>query len=114
MKLKLRRMLHREHDDWFGSLSGGQRAKVELIRKVFMRRRCPGVLLLDEAFAALDPKSKRLVQSKLRGFCPRSVLLVIYHQDAESACVPAGGFFDDNLRFDGGSAALVGTCDSGN
>jgi ABC-type transport system involved in cytochrome bd biosynthesis fused ATPase/permease subunit len=107
---KLRELLHREHEDWYASLSGGQRAKVEIIRKVFLRPQCPGVLLIDEAFAALDPKSKGLVQTMLRRFCANSVLLVIYHQDAEQDCVPAGGFFDDNLRFEGGLAKLVGTC----
>jgi ABC-type nitrate/sulfonate/bicarbonate transport system ATPase subunit len=106
----LRALLEREHDDWYSSLSGGQRAKVELIRKVFLRPECPGVLLIDEAFAALDPKSKGVVQTMLRQRCSKSVLLVIYHQDAEQECVPAGGFFDDNLRFEGGHARLVGTC----
>merc|ERR1719326_2140291 len=54
--------LHAEVDDWYGTLSGGQRGKAEFIRQVFLKDHCPGVLVIDEAFAPLDPKSKMLVQ----------------------------------------------------
>lgn len=37
--------LHEEKEDWFSQLSGGQKGKVELVRKVFLRSRCPSVLL---------------------------------------------------------------------
>ncbi|CAK0832313.1 unnamed protein product, partial [Prorocentrum cordatum] len=55
-----------EREDWYGELSGGEKCKVEFIRKVFLRPRCPSVLLIDEAFAPLDPASKRSVQEKLK------------------------------------------------
>jgi len=73
--------LLREHEDWSGAMSGGQRVKLELIRSVFIRRECPDVLLLDEALAPLDPHSKRLVMRRLRVFCAASLVLVVYHAE---------------------------------
>ena len=55
-----------EHDDYCSTLSGGQRAKLELISQVFLKPRCPALLLLDEAFAPLDPASKQVVMRRLR------------------------------------------------
>ncbi len=40
--------LQTEKEDWFGELSGGQKSKVELVRKVFLRDFCPSVLLIGE------------------------------------------------------------------
>lgn len=37
--------LQEEKEDWFSELSGGQKSKVELVRKVFLREACPSVLL---------------------------------------------------------------------
>mmetsp|Transcript_86305 Transcript_86305/g.252501 ORF Transcript_86305/g.252501 Transcript_86305/m.252501 type:complete len:815 (+) Transcript_86305:48-2492(+) len=102
--------LDTETEDWYGMLSGGQRGKVEFIRKVFLRDRCPGVLLIDEAFAPLDPKSKQLVQQKLKEFCADSVILVIYHGGASENCVPSDNFFDESVHFSNGTATLVPTC----
>jgi len=102
--------LHEEMEDWYGALSGGQRGKVEFIRKVFLRERCPGVLLIDEAFAPLDPNSKMLVQRKLKEFCTDSVVLVIYHGGSRETCVTAEGFFDEALHFGNSTASLTATC----
>jgi len=103
--------LHEEQQDWYGTLSGGQRVKAELIRKVFLRERCPGVLLVDEAFAPLDPPSKTAVQRMMKEFCPDSLLLVIYHQDADESCLTSkGSFFDENLHFGNGTAVLTKRC----
>lgn len=99
-----------EMEDWYGTLSGGQRGKVEFIRKVFLRENCPKVLLIDEAFAPLDPKSKVLVQRKLKDFCTDSLILVIYHGGASESCVPSDGFFDESLHFHNGTASLAATC----
>ena len=105
--------LQEEKEDWFNELSGGQKSKVELVRKVFLRDECPSVLLVDETMAPLDPTSKSQVMSKLKAFCNKSVVLVIYHTDvgrveatdddtpeAASAeeCVPSNNFFDHNLH----------------
>lgn len=105
--------LQEEKEDWFNELSGGQKSKVELVRKVFLRDECPSVLLVDETMAPLDPTSKSQVMSKLKEFCDKSVVLVIYHTDvgrveatdddtpeAASAeeCVPSNNFFDHNLH----------------
>jgi ABC-type multidrug transport system ATPase subunit len=72
-------------DNWFGSLSGGQRAKADFIRSVFLRPACPSLLLVDEGFAALDPASKALVHAKLKAFCQHSLVLCIYHTDSAAS-----------------------------
>lgn len=99
--------LHEEADDWYSTFSGGQRVKVELIRKVFLKEKCPGVLLIDEAFAPLDPSSKAVVQKMMKTFCAESLLLVIYHSDTNEALSVGGdGFFDETLHFSNGTASL--------
>mmetsp|Transcript_10613 Transcript_10613/g.19597 ORF Transcript_10613/g.19597 Transcript_10613/m.19597 type:complete len:828 (-) Transcript_10613:18-2501(-) len=102
--------LHAEVDDWYSTLSGGQRGKVEFMRKVFLRATCPEILIIDEAFAPLDPRSKMLVQQKLKDFCKSSLTLVIYHSDASEKCVSGGDFFDENLHFGNGTASLIPVC----
>eukprot|EP00927_Polykrikos_kofoidii_P070980 TRINITY_DN67331_c0_g1_i1.p1 TRINITY_DN67331_c0_g1~~TRINITY_DN67331_c0_g1_i1.p1 ORF type:complete len:875 (+),score=128.68 TRINITY_DN67331_c0_g1_i1:94-2625(+) len=110
--------LHEEHEDWYGSMSGGQRAKVEIVRKVFLQKSCPRVLLLDEAFAALDKASKAVVQQKLKSFCSSSLVLAIYHTDgaggnsslSDGVCASGGGFFDEHIHFESGTATLAGRC----
>eukprot|EP00811_Abedinium_folium_P008068 NODE_1744_length_2387_cov_6.468584.p1 GENE.NODE_1744_length_2387_cov_6.468584~~NODE_1744_length_2387_cov_6.468584.p1 ORF type:complete len:686 (-),score=199.43 NODE_1744_length_2387_cov_6.468584:329-2110(-) len=102
--------LEAERDDWYSELSGGQRLKAEFIREVFMRDTCPDILLLDETFAALDPAARATIQAKLRAFCSHSVVLVVHHSDREQRCLVAGGFFDGNLHFANGTAALFEMC----
>jgi ABC-type Mn2+/Zn2+ transport system ATPase subunit len=93
-------------EDWFSDLSGGQKSKVELVRKVFLHEKCPSVLLIDETMAPLDPSSKSLVMSKLKAFCNESVVIVIYHTDVQSdenggqECVPSNNFFDQNIHLE--------------
>ena len=101
---------------------------MEFIRSVFLRKQCPPILLIDEAFAPLDPAAKRLVQDKLKAFCAQSVVLVIYHAESTggnaveegrclnafgtASCVQGRGFFDRELRFEqhkeGGGTATEG------
>lgn len=102
--------LSAEKEDWYSELSGGEKCKVEFIRKVFLRERCPPVLLIDEAFAPLDPASKVAVQAKLKSFCSESTVLVVYHGGEAERCLQGEGFFDDNLHFANGTASLVGLC----
>lgn len=102
--------LYEEKEDWCSELSGGQRVKVELMRKVFLKSECPGVLLLDEAFAPLDPDSKASVQLHIKEACASSLVLAIMHTDAGESCVRGGGFFDGNLHFENNTAQLVDTC----
>jgi energy-coupling factor transporter ATP-binding protein EcfA2 len=101
--------LEEEKEDWFNDLSGGQKSKVELVRKVFLMDECPHVLLIDETMAPLDPRSKSLVMAKIKSFCAGSVVIVIYHTDVgrdkeseESGevieCVPSNDFFDGNIH----------------
>ena len=110
-RAKLFSDLQEEKEDWFGDLSGGQKSKVELVRKVFLHDYCPKVLLIDETMAPLDPASKSLVMGKLKAFCRDSVVLVIYHTDVGRSvsggegeeqvkieCVPSNNFFHHNLH----------------
>ena len=111
-------------DDWFSDLSGGQKSKVELVRKVFLSDQCPGILLIDETFAPLDPESKNLVMQKLKSFCSDSVVLVIYHADVkvvegsedneemsdDSACVESSNFFSSNIHVENGSLFIRPVC----
>jgi len=118
----LKEELLQEKEDWFSDLSGGQKSKVELVRKVFLHDKCPQVLLIDETFAPLDPESKMLVMGKLKRFCSKSIVLVIYHADVkveefgvddgnnEDVCVPSSNFFDDNLHIDDGIFNLRAVC----
>lgn len=88
-----------------------------------MADECPKVLLIDETFAPLDPESKSIVMAKLKSFCSKSFVLVIYHADVGSdestenssnqtdlACLPASSFFDDNLHVENGSFYLRPIC----
>ena len=117
---ELHETLLREHDDYCGTLSGGQRAKLDLIAQVFLRAACPAVVLLDEAFAPLDPASKALVMRQLRESCPASLVLVIYHGDetgdeeeaaegdgAEGAAAAAAETGSDAAAAEGAAAAAA-------
>ena len=83
-----------EADDYCGGLSGGQRAKLEVIRSVFLHPACPPLLLLDEPFAALDAHSKTALMHKLQRFCTESVVIVVYHpeRDDDNVCDSQRGF----------------------
>lgn len=89
-------------EDWYGELSGGERCKVEFIQKVFLRDECPPILLIDEAFAPLDPASSRHLKQKLKLFCFKSLVLVVEHGTGRLD----GSFFDDELQFANGTATL--------
>lgn len=115
----IQKELQEEKEDWFGDLSGGQKSKVELVRKVFLQESCPDLLLIDETMAPLDPSSKAHVMAKLKDFCKDSVILVIYHTDvgrevgeAGNAveCVPSNNFFDYNIHLDKGLVQIKSTC----
>jgi ATPase subunit of ABC transporter with duplicated ATPase domains len=113
--------LQEEKEDWFGDLSGGQKSKVELTRKVFLQEKCQDVLLIDETMAPLDPDSKALVMAKLKEFCSESIIIVIYHTDVGRgsdtgsdeeylACVPSNNFFDENIHLEKGFVHVKKTC----
>lgn len=118
---KIQRDLQEEKEDWFSNLSGGQKSKVELVRKVFLHERCPDVLLIDETMAPLDPASKLLVMAKLKSFCAASVVIVIYHTDVGREvdiegrsvdCVPSTDFFDQNIHLVNGLISIRRTCEN--
>ena len=111
--------LEEEKEDWFNDLSGGQRSKVELVRKVFLMDECPNVLLIDETMAPLDPRSKALVMAQIKSFCAGSVVIVIYHTDVGTekekggetiGCVPSNNFFDGNIHVEDKQMNLRPVC----
>mmetsp|Transcript_24381 Transcript_24381/g.57387 ORF Transcript_24381/g.57387 Transcript_24381/m.57387 type:complete len:877 (-) Transcript_24381:2265-4895(-) len=111
--------LEEDKEDWFNDLSGGQRSKVELVRKVFLIDECPDVLLIDETMAPLDPQSKSLVMVRLKSFCAGSVVIVIYHTDVGREkekgdevvhCVPSNDFFDGNIHVENKMMKLRPLC----
>lgn len=113
--------LQEEKEDWFSDLSGGQKSKVELVRKVFLQEKCPDALLVDETMAPLDPESKSLVMAKLKQFCDESIIIVIYHTDVgrdtdsgpdkePETCVPSNNFFDANIHLEKGFVNIRKTC----
>ena len=83
-----------------GKLSGGQRQRVAIARA--MLKDAP-VLILDEATAALDNESERLVQDALEHLIPHRTTLVIAHRlsTVEHA--------DQVLVLDGGRLVEQGT-----
>jgi ABC-type glutathione transport system ATPase component len=120
--LRIMDELVEEKEDWFNDLSGGQRSKVELVRKVFLMDECPHVLLIDETMAPLDPRSKSLVMTQIKSFCAGSVVIVIYHTDVGREqegevgsgemveCVPSNDFFDGNIHVENKMMHLRPVC----
>ena len=90
--------LEQEKHHWASDLSGGQRIKVELIKNIFFKDKCPEVLLLDETFGPLDSTSRQSVQSKIQEFCGDSIIVAIHHTDPGD-CVGSMGFFDEVIQF---------------
>ncbi len=81
-------------------LSGGQRQRIAIARAVL--KDAP-VLILDEATAALDNESERLVQAALERLIPNRTTLIIAHR--LSTIMRA----DQVLVLDGGRIVEVGT-----
>lgn len=67
-----------------GELSGGQRQRVGLMRALMLK---PGVLLLDEPLAALDPMVRAALQTDLKAIFQelRATVILVTHDMAEAA-----------------------------
>ena len=126
-KNNLEKILGTRQHDWFSSLSGGQKSKVELVRRVLSGQTCPGIIFIDETLAPLDPSSKRTVMAQLKSECRRSLILVIYHADTQRDdttslhdthvvdtrdCVQSQDFFDANIHFENGTVRYRNLCDN--
>ena len=80
------------------ALSGGQRARISIARALVVR---PLLLIFDEATAALDPDTERVVLETLSRLRGRVTVLAISHQPA--LCEVA----DRVYRVEGGGARLL-------
>jgi len=89
-----------------GALSGGERQLVALARAL---ARQPAILLLDEPFSALDPRSRHLARRALRALYDerRFTVLQVTHDFAE-----AGMLGDVALVMDRGRVAQQGSPES--
>ncbi|MCO4769056.1 MAG: ATP-binding cassette domain-containing protein [Deltaproteobacteria bacterium] len=82
------------------TLSGGERRRVEVARTLLLR---PGVLLLDEPFAGLDPRGRKALQSGLERLPPRTALVMTDHaaDDLLALCERVVLLIDGGIVFDG-------------
>jgi ATP-binding cassette subfamily B protein len=91
-----------------GSLSGGQRQRIAIARAFLVN---PAILLLDEATAALDPASERVVQDALRALRHGRTTFIVAHRlhtvrDADRILVLDHG----RVVGDGTHDVLLATC----
>jgi ABC-type multidrug transport system fused ATPase/permease subunit len=91
-----------------GSLSGGQRQRIAIARAFLVN---PAILLLDEATAALDPASERVVQDALRALRRGRTTFIVAHRlhtvrDADRILVLDRG----RVVGDGPHDVLLATC----
>ena len=71
--------LNEQVGDRGSQLSGGERQRLILARALLRR---PGLMILDEATAALDPKSEEQLIDRLKSIEPRAAALVVAHRES--------------------------------
>jgi len=62
--------------DWYTVLSGGEKKKILIVSAIIKN---PDILILDEIFNGLDPKSIIIVQQMLKKHLPNALILVVDH-----------------------------------
>jgi ABC-type lipoprotein export system ATPase subunit len=102
--------LHQEHPNLYQSLSGGQIAKIELIKHVFLKEHCPKLLLIDEALSSLDNVAKNTIYDKLKIHCKESIVIVTHHLEPNANCVPSYDFFEAVIELKNNIISLTGVC----
>jgi ABC-type multidrug transport system fused ATPase/permease subunit len=60
-----------------GALSGGEKQRVAIARALLQRR---PILILDEAFSALDAATERRLLSRLEGWAQRRIVILVSHR----------------------------------
>jgi len=96
---------------WPDELSGGQRQRVGVARALAID---PPVLLLDEPFGALDPVTRRQLQSEFRRIQARlrkSVLLVTHDMGEAMMLGDRVGVMDDGRLIWCGPPRAIAECD---
>jgi putative ATP-binding cassette transporter len=63
--------------EWSKTLSGGEQQRIALIRAIIKQ---PKLLLMDEPFSALDPKSRALCEQILKKHLPKATIIYIDHE----------------------------------
>ena len=61
------------------NLSGGQKQRLALARALYVR---PALLLLDDAFSAVDTATEERIVSRLKAALPKSAVLMVSHRSS--------------------------------
>ena len=80
-------------NNWAVRLSGGEAKKTQIVSAIIKK---PDILILDEIFTGLDPKSKVIIQRMLKKYLPNTLILVVDH---EAHGNNYDSFYDQELYF---------------
>ena len=89
-------------DNPAGSLSGGERRRLEVVRCLALK---PTVVLMDEPFAGVDPAHVRALQDQIRGLAVAGIGVLL----TDHAVREALGTCDRATLIDGGVVQVSGT-----
>jgi ABC-type multidrug transport system ATPase subunit len=85
--------------DWYTVLSGGEKKKITIVSAIIKK---PDILILDEIFNGLDPKSIIVVQRMLKKYLPNTLILSVDHHAQDNNY----DFYDAELQFSNKSVDL--------
>lgn len=88
-------------------LSGGQQARLALARTLYHKR---PLLILDDPFASVDPKTEAKILQNLRTLAPDSVILLLTHRLAWFPELDGAVWMEDGHIVSGSHAQLMESC----